>query len=160
MKKLIFMLGVLFFMNMESKAQQEKSFIATNSLSTIKPVSLSIQPYSGLDKDADFYLRRSKNYRIVGWSTLGLGLVASGAGLLVATNASNSFNSNANDDAAVALFLVGAVSGIASIPFMIMATTYKHKAKAMVSSQKTGFGVPVNVSKDIVGITLQIPLGK
>lgn len=160
MKKSIFMLGVLFFMNMESKAQQEKSFIATNSLSTIKPVSLSIQSYSGPDKDADFYLRRSKNYRIVGWSTLGLGLVASGAGLLVSTNASNSFNSNANDDAAVALFLVGSVSGIASIPFMIMATSYKHKAKAMISSQKTGFGVPTNVSKDIVGITLQIPLGR
>jgi hypothetical protein len=52
------------------------------------------------------------------------------------------------------------ISGIASIPFMIMASSYKHKVKAMVSSQKTGFGLPANVSRDIVGITLQIPLEK
>ncbi len=159
MKRSFIMLGVIFLINMESNAQQESQLIATNSLSTTKPVSFSIQSYGGPDKDADFYLRRSKNYRIVGWSTLGAGLIASGAGLLLASNNSNYYNSS-NEDGAAVLFLVGAVSGITSIPFMIMATSYKHKAKAMVSSQKTGFGVPGNVSKDIVGITLQIPLGK
>ncbi len=158
MKKSILMLGVIFLINLESKAQQESQFIAANNLSATKPVSFSLPAYGGPDKDADFYMRRSKNYRIVGWSTLGAGLIASGAGLLLATNNSNYYNTS-NEDAAAALFLVGAVSGITSIPFMIMATTYKHKAKAMVSSQKTGFGVPGNVSKDIVGITLQIPLG-
>ncbi len=160
MKKSILMLVIIFLINTESKAQQESQFIAANSLSNTKPVSFSMQAYSGPDKDADFYMRRSKNYRIVGWSTLGAGLIASGAGLLLATNSSNDFYNNSNDDAAAALFLVGAVSGITSIPFMIMATSYKHKAKAMISSQKTGFGVPANVGKDIVGITLQIPLGK
>jgi hypothetical protein len=79
-------------------------------------------------------------------------------GLLLASGdyATNS----ANSSTAATLTVAGAVSGIVSIPFMIMASVYKHKAKAMVSSQKTGFGVPGNVSKDIVGITLQIPLGK
>ena len=160
MKKSILMPCVIFLISMESKAQQERQFIVSNSLSTTKPVSFSVPTFSGPDKDANFYMHRSKNYRIVGWSTLGAGLVASGAGLLLATNSSNDFYNNSNDDAAAVLFLVGAVSGITSIPFMIMATTYKHKARAMVSSQKTGFGVPANVSKDIVGITLQIPLGK
>jgi len=160
MKKSILMLGVIFLINMESKAQQEIQFITANSLSTTKPVSFSMRAYGGPDKDADFYMHRSKNYRIVGWSTLGAGLVASGAGLLIASISSNNFNNNANDNTAAVLFVFGAVSGITRIPFMIMATSYKHKAKAMVSSQKTGFGVPPGVSKDIVGITLQIPLGK
>ncbi len=158
MKKSILILVAIFLINMESNAQQQSQFIATNSLSTTKHVSLS-QSYSGPDKDADFYMRRSKNYRIVGWSTLGAGLIASGAGLLIVTNNNDIYSSN-NDYAATVLFLFGAVSGITSIPFMIMASSYKHKARAMVSSQKTGFGVPGNVSKDIVGITLQIPLGK
>ena len=73
MKKSILMLGVFFLINMESKAQQEKQIIAINSLSATKPVSFSMTAYSGPDKDAAFYSRRSKNYRIVGWSTLGLG---------------------------------------------------------------------------------------
>lgn len=159
MKKSILMLCFIACINIQSKAQQEKQFIAVNSLSSIKPVPFSAPVYKSPNKDADFYLRRSKNYRIVGWTTLGAGLVASGAGLLIATNNSNYYNSS-NDDAAAALFIVGAVSGITSIPFMVMATSYKHKAKAMISSQKTGFGVPSNVSKEIVGITLQIPLGR
>lgn len=159
MKKSILMLGIISLINTQSQAQQPDQFIAVNSLNVTKPVSFSIPAYGAPNKDADFYMRRSKNYRIVGWSTLGAGLIASGAGLLLATNNSNYYNSS-NEDAAAALFLVGAVSGITSIPFMIMATTYKHKAKAMVSSQKTGFGVPANVSKDITGITLTIPIGK
>ena len=159
MKKSILMLGIIFLINMESKAQQKSQFISANSLSYTKPVSFSLPAYNGPDKDADFYMHRSKKYRIVGWSTLGAGLIASGAGLLIVTNANNLVNNNTENTGAV-LLLFGAVSGITSIPFMIMATVNKHKAKAMMSSQKTGFGVPANVSKDIVGITLQIPLGK
>ena len=160
MKKSIVMLGVIFLFNMELNAQDQSQFIAANPITATKPLSLSMRTYNGPGEDADFYMQRSKNYRIVGWSTLGAGLVASGAGLLIATNSSNTFYNDANDNAAAIFFLVGAVSDITSIPFMIMATSYKHKAKAMITSQKTGFGVPGKVSKDITGITLTIPIGK
>lgn len=159
MKKSILMLGIIFLINMESKAQKESLFISGNNLSTTKTVSFSMPVYSAPDNDANFYLHRSKNYRIVGWSTLGAGLIASGAGLLLATNNSNYYSSS-NDDAAALLFLFGAVSGITSIPFMIMASVYKQKARLLMTSQKTGFGVPSNVGKDITGITMTIPLGK
>ena len=157
MKKSILMLSVIFLINMESKAQLQSQFIATNSLSNTKPVSLS-QSYSGPDKDADYYFRKSKNHRIVGWATLSAGIILSGIGLLSANG--DYASSDGGSSTAGVLTVVGAVSGIVSIPFMVMASVYKHKAKAMLSSQKTGFGVPGNVSKDIVGITLQIPLGK
>ena len=104
-------------------------------------------------KDHDFYLRRSKNYRIVGWSTLGAGLVLSGIGLLEASNGSGSTT-------AATLTIAGALSGIVSIPFMIMASANKHKARLMLDSKKTGFGVPANISKDITGITMILPIGK
>jgi hypothetical protein len=42
---------------------------------------------------------------------------------------------------------------------MIMASVYKHKTKAMVETQKTGFAVPSNVGSYITGITVAIPLG-
>ena len=158
MKKSILMLSVIFLVNMELKAQQESQFIATGSFSSANAIFLNAPNYSGPDKDADYYFRKSKNHRIVGWATLGGGIVLSGIGLLI-TNGDYATN-NANSNTAGVLTVAGAVSGIVSIPFMIMASVYKHKAKAMVSSQKTGFGVPGNVSKDIVGITLQIPLGK
>jgi hypothetical protein len=43
---------------------------------------------------------------------------------------------------------------------MIMASSYKEKARLEIKNQKTGFGVPPHVSKDITGISLTIPIGK
>ncbi|MFM6925103.1 MAG: hypothetical protein ACKOU7_06340 [Ferruginibacter sp.] len=158
MKKSILMLGVIFLINQESKAQELSQYVAFNNAGTVTPVAFPLPAYGKPDKDADFYNRRSKNYRIVGWSTLGGGIVLSGIGLLLANG--DYATNNANSNTAGIVTLAGAVSGVVSIPFMIMASAYKHKAKAMLGSQKTGFGVPANVSKDIVGITFQIPLGK
>ena len=169
MKKIILILGLIFSTHLVTKAQQESQFETANYLASSKANVLTenktfskkqyLATSTGLDKDYNFYLRRSKNYRIVGLSTLGAGLVASGIGLLLATNNDAIYNQS-KDDAAAVLFLVGAVSGITSIPFMIMASVYKQKARLMLSNQKTGIGVPSNVGKDITGITFIIPLGK
>jgi len=158
MKKSILMLSVIFLIAMELKAQQESQLITANSLSTTNPVSFSMASYSGPDKDADFYLRRSKNQRIAGWATLGGGLLLSGIGFLI-INADVTTNSG-NDGTAAVLFITGAASGIVSIPFMIMARANKHKAKLMLSNQKTGFGVPQHVDKNIMGVTMSLPIGK
>jgi hypothetical protein len=111
-------------------------------------------------KDYDFYMKRSRNQRIVGWSTLGAGLLLSAVGLLVATNSSDDIYDDSDETTAGVLLATGAASGIVSIPFMIMASVNKHKAKVMLNNQKTGFGVPPNVSKNIPGISLAIPIGQ
>ena len=139
---------------METMAQHESQFTVTAYYNTATPVLFSSPLYPGPNKDYDFYMRRNKNYRNVGWATLIGGVLLSGVGILVASN------QYYGSSTAGVLVVAGAVSGIVSIPFMIMASVYKHKAKLMVSNQKTGFGLPSNMNKDITGITLQIPLGK
>ena len=139
---------------LETKAQQEKQFITAAKYTALKP---TYSPGNNLpDKDYDYYMRKRKNNLTAGWVTLGSGVLLSGIGLLIGTNANASF-----DDAATGgiITVIGAASGIASIPCMIMASVYKHKAKVQLSSQKTGFGVPPGVSKDIVGITFKIGIG-
>jgi hypothetical protein len=110
-------------------------------------------------KDHDLYLQRSRNQRITGLVLLGTGLVSSGIAVLLATSNNTNYNSN-NGSTAVALFIIGAATGIASIPFMVLAHVNKNKAKVEVTGQKTGFGLPRNIGKEITGITLSIPIGK
>lgn len=152
------MLCVIFLINMESKAQQNNQFSAVSSLITAKAVSFSRPNYSLPDKDHDYYMRKSKRSRNTGLILLGSGVLISGIGALLSYGKYNTYNAN-RGETGVAMMLTGAVAGIASIPFMAIALGHSNKAKAMVSSQKTGFGVPANVSKDIVGVTIQIPLG-
>ncbi|MEO6540303.1 MAG: hypothetical protein ABIN74_04905 [Ferruginibacter sp.] len=166
MKKFILIPAVIFLISSESKAQQEKQTIALTSytLSAGKTVikdnltfSFSNDPGNDVPvKDYAYYLKKKKSNLTAGLVTLGAGLLFSGIGLITATN-SNSFD---DDATAGVLFIAGAASGIASIPLMIMAHVYGHKAKLELSTQKTGFGVPANVSKDIVGITVAISIGK
>lgn len=141
------------------KAQQDTQPGNTTILNTPKKHSLNTLPGSdpGTDKDYDFYMKRSKNYRAAGWSTLIGGVVLSGVGLLISASSSASFN---QAETGVVIMGIGALSGIVSIPFMISATVNKHKAKLMLDNQKTGFGVPSNVGKDVTGISMVIPLGK
>jgi hypothetical protein len=159
MKKTILMLGFIFAIQINSKAQQQSQLISVNSLSAAKAVSFSRPNYSLPDKDHDYYMRKSKRSRNTGLILLGGGVLVSGVGALLAFGNSNTYNESRENTGGV-LLLTGAAAGIASIPFMAIALGHSNKAKAMVSSQKTGFGVPGNVSKDIVGITLQIPMGK
>ncbi|HMK03000.1 MAG TPA: hypothetical protein VK489_02365 [Ferruginibacter sp.] len=103
-------------------------------------------------------MKKSKNQRVVGWTTLGAGLLLSGIGILVGSSGSSLNESNTT--ATGVILLAGAVSGIVSIPFMIMATVNKHKAKLILDNKKTGFGVPSHVGRDIAGVTMVIPIGK
>ena len=154
MKKIILILGLIIVTQLQTKAQQEKQFIAAANYTTLKSMYSSGNNLP--DKDYDYYMRKRKNNLTAGLVTLGAGVVFSGIGLLIGTKTNASF-----DDAATGavITIIGAASGIASIPCMIMATVYKNKAKVQLSTQKTGFGVPPGVSKDIVGITFKIGIG-
>ncbi len=109
--------------------------------------------------DYDFYMKRSRSQRIVGWSTLGGGLLLSGIGILVASSSNDNYYDDGNENTAGVLLLLGVVSGIVSIPFMISASVNKHNAKLILDNQKTGFGVPSNVGKNIPGVTMVISFG-
>lgn len=159
MKKLILMLGVIFLINMESRAQLDSHFIAASDLTRSKQVSFFSATSPSPVKDYDFYMRRSKKMRTTGLVLLGSGVVLSGVGALLSFGNNDIANNSAGGVGAV-LLIAGAASGITSIPFMSLALASHNKARALVDSKKTGYGVPSNVSKDIVGITLQIPLGK
>ena len=162
MKKIILILALIITAQLQTKAQQDNQFsvvkyqAAPGKQNSLTPSAYSLVS-SGPDKDYDFYLRRSKNNRIIGWTTLGGGLLLSGIGLLIANG---DYATNGVSDGAGVVTVAGAVLGIVSIPFMITASVYKHQAKMMIKNQKTGFGIPPNVSKDIVGITMTIPIGR
>ena len=155
MKKIIFILTLIVVAQLPTKAQQEKQFLAAVNYTTLKPMYSSGNNLP--DKNYDYYMSKRKNNLTAGYVTLGAGVLFSGIGLIIATNSNASF-----DDAATGgvITAIGAACGIASIPCMIMATVYKHKAKMQLSTQKTAFGVPSGVSKEIVGITFKLGLGK
>lgn len=166
MKKISLILGIMIAMHMETKAQQVNQLTAAveyNTFSKKMYLSANTPP----DKDADFYLRRSKNQRTVGWVTLGAGVILSGIGLIVATNSEGgtydqygNYSEDNNTAIAAVLLITGGLSGIVSIPFMIIASGNKHKARLMLKNQQTGFGVPPGVNKSITGISMVIPLGR
>lgn len=160
MKKSILILGIIFSIYMQTKAQQESLSTSLTVYNSVKPVSYPSPNHFGTDKDYDFYMQKSKNQRTIGWATLGGGFLLSGIGILVASSPNSNYNTGGKDYAPAILLGLGAVSGIVSIPFMIMASVNKNKAKVMLTNQKTGFGVPSNVSKDITGITFQLHIGK
>ncbi len=83
MKKSILILGLIFSFQTEIMAQQKSQFTGTALYNTSTPVLFYSPDHYGPDKDHDFYQHRSKNYRIVGWSTLIGGVVLSGIGILI-----------------------------------------------------------------------------
>ena len=56
------------------------------------------------------------------------------------------------------LLLVGGSAVIASVPLFIASSKNKFKARLMIANQKTAFGVPKGVARNITGLTLTIPL--
>jgi hypothetical protein len=115
------------------------------------------------DKDYNFYKQRARTQRTIGLSLLGVGLLTGAGGLLAATKEVNGNDYAAQDRAdrtAATLFVISAVTGIASIPFMIVASASNHKAKLMLKNEKTGLGVPSNVGKEYAALSMTIPIGK
>lgn len=158
MKKTILMLGFLFAIQINLKAQQE--FTAKT---IYNPLSTAYTPinYSNPGNDYDYYMRKSKRSRNTGLILLGSGILISGIGAILSFGNGEGYNYNeSRGNAGAAMLLIGASAGIASIPFMAVALGRSNKAKAMLSKQKTGFGLPSNVSKYITGISMTIPIGK
>lgn len=169
MKKIILVLACACTLSLAANAQQTRPAAVAENHNTVKPflpvpdktaLENKLAPaFNGNDKDYNFYNRRSRNMRITGLSLLGGGLVMGVTALLMATNDNSSY-SDSRDHTITTLFVLSAATGIASIPFMVLAHVNKNKARLAMKNQPTGFGVPTNVNKNITGLTMSIPIGK
>ena len=111
------------------------------------------------------YLKKSLNNKTASWCLMGGGALLMGIGALTFPKDYDIIFGNSSEkenkaDASTALIIVGCAAMLTSIPFTVMASVNKRKANLTVTSQKTGFGVPFYVSKNIPGITLKIAIGK
>lgn len=167
MKKSIQILLVMLFVNSCLEAQQLNQVGNSELNSQAKTVSVTSFTYGDpvINKDYDYYMKKSRNNRTASWCLVGGGFVIAGIGALTFPKNYDPIWENDSDteskaDASTALIVVGCAAMLSSIPFTVMASVNKRKANVMVSSQKTGFGVPPNVSKHITGITMAISIGK
>ncbi|MEO6253698.1 MAG: hypothetical protein ABIO79_10345 [Ferruginibacter sp.] len=167
MKKSILMLAVIFLISIESKAQQGQFTTVKTVSNPLSQVMLGVnKPFlreaDGGDpvKDYAYYNRQARTMRITGLSLLGVGLATGVIALLISTN--NDYNGDyeaaeRRDKTATTLFVVSATTGIASIPFMIIAHAKKNEAKATLTKQKTF--IPGKGNTYITGITVSVPIG-
>ena len=92
----------------------------------------------------DFYISKSKKQKKTGWILLGSGVVATGAGLLIASN-SNVLSDDGGFASGSLLVLAGTLTTISSIPVFIISGSNKRKAKAILASGEVGIGaIPFN----------------
>ena len=168
MKKISLVIVLLTAIHFNTKAQKLLSTDAsckaafTNAFNYSNKVTAATTDYympedsASLVKNHAYYVLKSKNYRTTGLILLGSGFLLSGLGLLIAASRNSSFD---NAQTGATIMGVGALSGIVSIPMMVIARVYRNKANFALSSQKTGFGIPAS-NGDITGLTLSIPIGK
>ncbi len=114
--------------------------------------------------DADYYMAKSNDQRTTAWVLLGGGALCSGIGVLIFPKDYGIFGNSSETESkatlSVVLTIVGFAAMISSIPVFVTATKNKRKAMLLLNNQKTGLGVPLNVGKDISGVTFTIPIGK
>ena len=113
MKKLVFIIFILFTYN--SVYSQEIDSITSQSK----------------EEMYDFHFEKHKKQKKTGLILLGSGLVASGAGLLIAAN-SNIFSDDGGFGTGAGLVLAGSVTTLVSIPYLISSGSNKRKAAAYV----------------------------
>lgn len=179
MKKIILLASFLFFTGIVTNAQTiNENALANMGIAKTKNTSaITLNPGSypenkniltskslAYSADQPDYLKKSKNQKIAAWSLLGAGVVCTGIGILVLPKNYDLLESNSGQDSQLVIgsvmSILGFASMITSIPFFVSSGIYKRRATVGVVNQKTGFGAPPNVSSDIAGITMTIPIGK
>jgi hypothetical protein len=111
------------------------------------------------------YLQKSRNQKTGAWILLGAGVAGIFAGIAVQANKAPEntyalFTDEKTDNTGFVIIGAGACVAIGSIPLFAASSKNKRKASAELGIQKTGFGVPSNVSSHITGISLSFPIGK
>lgn len=167
MKKIILAVSIPLIAGTATNAQNINS-LSGNRTPATDPVSISrviMPPPEDSIKNKAYYLNKSRNNKIASFSLLIGGALITGIGALTFPKNydpiwGNDKSTGNQADASTTVIVVGIAAMLSSIPFTILSAANKRKAKLMVASQKTGFGVPATVSRNISGITLSFPLGK
>lgn len=170
MKQCLAAIVFIFFATCPAKAQQASTTDRTNSnkavvnqfpLTPVSVASLLAMDTDQAGPDYNLYKKRARTHRTIGLSLLGAGVVLGVTGIIVASaddgDTYNGFGER-NDDAAATLFLFSAATGVASIPFMILAHANNHKARAILKNQ--GAYIPGKGVIPVTGITVAMQIGK
>ena len=104
------------------------SFLTIQALQCQEIDSLSTQSRAEM---YDFHFTKYKKQKKTGLILLGSGVVATGAGLLIAAN-SNVLSDDGGFGTGAGLVLAGSVTTIVSIPYLISSGSNKRKAAAFV----------------------------
>ncbi len=166
MKQLLPAVVLILLAICPAKAQHATTagLASKNHTSFTKPVSaasLLAMDTKQAGPDYNLYKKRARTHRTIGLSLLGAGVVLGATGIIVASADDNDPNTGfgeRNDDAAATLFLFSAATGVASIPFMIIAHVNNSKAKAILKNQ--GAYIPGRGTVPVAGVTVSIPIGK
>ncbi len=110
------------------------------------------------------YLKKSRNQKTAAWVMMGTGFAALVTGIIVEiSNAQKNtdelfFGDQNTDNTGIDIAIAGGGLMIGSIPLFVASSRNKNKASLTIKNEKTGFGVPPNVSKNITGITMRVEI--
>ena len=162
MKHLLIFGALITTIHMNVIAQQDNvqvntvSYYKLTSALLLSKKNINDSYMSGPEKDHNHYMHQSKTLKIIGLSLLGGGVALGIGGVIYVSK-----DSYYQESTASTLFLTSCILGVASIPCMVLAHVNKTKAKKLsMASQKTSFNIPGKAEKDIIGLSLSIPIGK
>lgn len=163
MKKIFFTLIMIIAGCQLSLAQYTK---ANNTADKLVVTATSLQHANGIYpfedndsvvvKDAAYYKSKSRNAMIGSICMAGVGAVCLAIGI---KNLADTDLFDDNSDGGIILTGIGSGLLLGSIPFTVMSGVYKRKARAIMKTQSTGFGIPSG-NKSITGISISIPIGR
>jgi hypothetical protein len=168
MKRLILTAGLILAIHAITGAQN----LAVNTGTRQMNPGINEQHYNFTEDSSsrktgkfDFYMKKSSNKKAAAWILLGGGTLCAAIGSLTfPSDYDMIFNSNdATQNQArfsSIITLVGIAAMLSSIPFFISSSLNRHKAHVGIGSQKTAYGIPVKIAKEVTGLTLSIPVGK
>ena len=132
---------------------------------TFCQVSSSNDHQNGLA--ASTYRLKAKKQKTAAWVCLGSGFVMmTTAAVISGTKATGDMittlvfgeEEQSNYSGETILAVIGGAAMLGSIPLFIGAANNKHKAKLMMTEQKTAIGLPIAIPKTIPSLTLRVAL--
>lgn len=135
----------------------------SNSLFKMTPGDLAYQN----DEKIDLF-QKSRRQKTGAWVMMGVGIAGVVTGVIVqathdAEDVTNQIfgEESSSNNTGTFIAVAGGAFALGSIPLFIASSRNRTRANLSISLQKTGYGpVPARISKNIPGLTMNIPIGK